>query len=558
MIKRLYIKNLAIIRELQVTFRSGLNIITGETGAGKSILIDSLGLLLGGRISSDIIRTGEQTAVVEGEFSDGRNTLLVRRVIRPGGASRIFLNDEPVKLGDLEERIAPLVDLHGQHEHQSLLRVGTHLDFLDAFAGLMPERARLEQTYQRLMVLRNEFRKLEDEHNTESEKQELRQFQLRELESAKLEPAEEQALTNELQLLSQAGELTTLMQSLDDRLRLADTSIVGELGGFQKQLERYAPLAVELGDFSARLVSLNLELSDLAFELQRFAETVKVNPARLAEVEERLALLEGIKRKYGGSLATALTQLENLREKNQSFTAGDQRLAGLREELIALKADYVRQCQSVSSRRKQARLRLATEIVASLAALDMPKAQFEVRLENVVQEGGACVIDGKAFKSDQRGFDQVEFLLSPNPGEELRPLVKIASGGEISRIMLGIKTVLAAFDPVNTLIFDEIDSGISGSTAETVGAALERLADGRQLICITHLAQIAARGGHHIAMSKAVEQGRTFSRSEVLSTTGRRTEVARLLSGAEITAASREQARLLLAGRAEPEEVASN
>ncbi|MEE9465391.1 MAG: AAA family ATPase, partial [Candidatus Neomarinimicrobiota bacterium] len=339
MIKRLYIKNLAIIRELQVTFRSGLNIITGETGAGKSILIDSLGLLLGGRVSSDIIRTGEQSAVVEGEFSDGRHSLLVRRVIRPGG-SRIFLNDEPVKLADLEERVAPLVDLHGQHEHQSLLRIDTHLDFLDAFAGLLPERGKLEQTYQRLMALRYEFRKLEKEHRSEGEKHELRQFQLRELESAGIVPDEEQALTNELQLLSQAGELTALIQSLDDRLRQADTSIAGELGGYQKQLKRYAPLAPELGDLAARLEALNLELGDLAFELRRFGESVRANPARLAEVEERLGLLEGIKRKYGGSLATALVRREELREKTQSYTAGDQRLAGLREELATLKVDY--------------------------------------------------------------------------------------------------------------------------------------------------------------------------------------------------------------------------
>ena len=558
MISRLYIKNLAVVRELEVTFHEGLNIISGETGSGKSMLIEALSLLLGGRVSSEIVRTGEKAAVVEGELKTGSDTWLVRRVIRVGGASRIFLNDEPVKLATLEERIAPLVDLHGQHEHQSLLRVATHLEFLDAYAGLSAERQQLAGTYQRLIEVRDAYQQLKADLHRDRDQYQLRQFQLNELQEAQMAPDEEEALTREQRLLSQAGELSALLRVLQERLQLADSSITGELGGLQKQLGQFAPLAPELGELAARMSSLNLELADLAYELQRFGDTVKVNPARLAEVDERLGVLEGIKRKYGGSLAAALDHQAQLLNQISAYSAGDERLARLKGELSELQGAYAQQCRELSRSRGAARDRLAGDIVRSLAALDMPKARFEVRTENIAQEGGLCVLDGQAYKSDQRGYDQVEFYLSPNPGEDLRPLARIASGGEVSRIMLGIKTVLAAFDPVGTLIFDEIDSGISGSTAETVGTALERLAEKRQVICITHLAQIASRGDHHIIMSKSVENGRTVSRSQAITGEGRRREVARLLSGAEITSASLDQARLLLAGRRSEEVLAGH
>ncbi len=558
MISRLYIKNLAVVRELEVNFRAGLNIISGETGSGKSILIEALSLLLGGRVSSDIVRTGEKAAVVEGELSAGPDTWLVRRVIRVGGVSRIFLNDEPAKLATLGERIAPLVDLHGQHEHQSLLRVATHLEFLDAYAGLSVERRRLADTYRRYLEVRDEYQQLESEMQREWDQHQLRQFQLNELQEAQIAPDDEEALTREHGLLSQAEELSALLRELQERLQLADTSITGELGGLQKQLELFAPLAPALGELAARMSSLNLELADLAYELRRFGDTVQANPVRLAEIDERLGVLEGIKRKYGGSLPAALDHQAQLIEKISAYTAGDERLAHLEGELSDLQAAYAQQCRDLSRSRGAARDRLAADIVRSLAALDMPKARFEVRTENIALEGGLCVLDGQAYKSDQRGYDQVEFYLSPNPGEDLRPLAQIASGGEVSRIMLGIKTVLAAYDPVGTLIFDEIDSGISGSTAETVGTALERLAEERQVICITHLPQIASRGDHHIIMSKSIEHGRTVSRSQSISGDGRRKEVARLLSGAQITAASLEQARLLLAGQRREEVLAGD
>lgn len=547
MIKRLLVKNLAIIRELEVPFGPGLNMITGETGAGKSILIEAIGLLTGGRATGDIIRTGEETAVVEGELIGGEETWLIRRVVRAGGASRIFLNDEPIKLADLEALTASQIDLHGQHEHQSLLRVGTHIDFLDAYAGLVPDREVLAHTYHRLVQVNEELRQLGARVEKEKELCELHQFQLGELEKASLSSREEEELGSEHKLLSQADELHGLLTTIEHRLQKDEASVAGELGSLLKQLGRFANLSAELEQLAERLSSLKVELEDLVYDVGRYSGTVTPDPRRLAEVEDRLGQLEAIKRKYGGTIDAALEKFIWLQEAVSRYASSDKRLAQLREEQVRQREAYAAQCQELSRQRQAARGRLEKEIQATLARLDMPGTRFEVRIDNILSEGGACIIDGQAYRGDERGYDQVEFHISPNPGEELRPLVRIASGGEVSRIMLGIKTVLSAYDPVGCLVFDEIDNGISGSTAETVGAALKDLAQSRQIICITHLPQIAARGDHQLTMSKQVKGGRTLSRVRVVTGEDRRREIARLLSGAEVTRASLDQASELLA-----------
>ena len=547
MIKKLLVKNLAIIQELEVTFNPGLNMITGETGAGKSILIDAIGLLAGGRATGDIIRTGEDAAVVEGELVSGEDTWVIRRVVRASGASRIFVNEEPTRLSDLEALTDSLVDLHGQHEHQSLLRIGTHIDFLDAYAGLLPDREVLAHTYRRLIQVNDELQRLTAQVEKEKELHELHQFQLRELDEAGLSPDEEEQLAKEHRLLSQAEELHRLLTHIEHRLQKDEGSVAGELGGLLKQLDRFAHLSPELGQLGERLSSMKVEMEDVAYEAGRYGSSITPDPKRLAEVEDRLGQLETVKRKFGGTIDMALEKLAWLRESVSRYAASDERLSRLREEQARQREAYAAQCQELSHQRRSAREKLAKEVQDTLARLDMPGTRFEVRMENLPAEGGVCIISGRAYKSDDRGYDQVEFFISPNPGEELRPLAKIASGGEISRTMLGIKTVLAAYDPVGCLVFDEIDNGISGSTAETVGTALKDLARSRQVVCITHLPQIAARGDHHLSMDKFVQRGRTLSRVRVVTGDERRREIARLLSGAEITQASLDQAAELLA-----------
>lgn len=546
MIKRLYIKNLAIIKELEVSFGSGLNVITGETGSGKSILIEAMSLLLGGRASGDIIRTGEDSAVVEGEWSSGGETWLIRRNLRTNGASRIFLNDEPIKLTDLARSTDALVDLHGQHEHQSLLRVSTHIDFLDAFAGLLPEREVLSHTYNHLVVVNTQLADLEQRVEQEKERYELHQFQLQELEAAAPAPQEEHELTQEHERLSQAEALRDILTRIEARLQNDETSVAGELGGLLKQLERFVHLSPELAQLGERFASVKVELEDMAYEAGRYGATMHADPQRLAHIDERLGQLESIKRKYGGSLEAAREKMSQLRGLVEGYAASDERLARLREEQHRQQAAYSAQCQALSVQRRAACVNLQADIVATLVRLDMPGTRFELRISNEPSSTGVCHIGGQSYRSDERGYDRVEFYISPNPGEELRPLAKIASGGEISRIMLGIKTVLTAYDPVDCLIFDEIDNGISGATAETVGAALEELARSRQVICITHLPQIAARGAYHLIVNKEIHEGRTLSRVRVLKDDERRKEIARLLSGSQITQASMDQAQELL------------
>ncbi len=558
MLKRLLVKNLAIIRDLEVSFSPGLNLITGETGAGKSILIDAIGLLVSGRAPGDLVRTGEDTAVVEGEWMAGEKTRLVRRIVRTGGASRIFLDEEPIKLADLESLTGSLVDLHGQHEHQSLLRVRTHLDFLDAYAGLLPDRQVLAHTYQHLVQVNEELRRLETQVEKDRELDELHRYQLQELEAAGLAAGEEEELAREHKILSGADELHRLLTDLEQRLQKDERSVAGELGGLLKQLDRFAQLSPELERLGERLSTLKVDLEDLAYEAGRYSATVNPDPRRLAEIDDRLGQLEAIKRKYGGTIDTALEKLAWLKEVVNSHTASGERLARLKEDRVRQREAYAVQCQALSQQRKAAGAQLEGDIRDTLARLDMPGTRLEIRIENQLSENGACLIEGQTYRGDERGFDQVEFYISPNPGEELRPLAKIASGGEISRIMLAIKTVLAAYDPVGCLIFDEIDNGISGSTAETVGIALKELARSRQVICITHLPQIAAQGDHHLLMSKEVVKGRTLTRAQVVQGEERRKEVARLLSGVELTQASLDQATELLASPSGTQEAAGN
>ena len=548
MIKRLSIRNLAIIRELEVFFGPQLNVITGETGAGKSVLIGAVSLLLGGRAGHDLVRSGADMAVIEGEFVDKDAAWVVRRLIKPGGASRAFVDEEPIKLADLAAKAESWVDLHGQHEHQSILRVPTHLEFLDAYAGLMRQREVLANLYRSLTETRLRREQLSSDAERLRQDKELQEFQLSELVEADLKPGEEELLAAELKLLSQAGNLSVVLEEINRQLEGNEASIAGELGQLTRQLDPFTDLDADLANMRKRLDAVRVEVGDLGFESKRYQSTVRIDPERQQEVEERMAILETVKRKYGGTLDQALLKREELESSVALAVDSDEELSRINGEVDRLTGDYSLQCVSLSDARQVATDTLAREIVATLSALDMPAVKFEVRMSRKTADGGLCVIAGDHFKSDERGCDQVEFYMSANEGEVLRPLAKTASGGEISRTMLGIKSVLAEYDPVGCLIFDEIDNGISGSTAYRVGSAIEALSRERQVICISHLPQIASQGERHFRVSKSQVDGRTESAISELSKQERRQEIARLLSGPEITDASLEQADLLLQG----------
>jgi DNA repair protein RecN (Recombination protein N) len=314
-LKRLLVKNLAIIKDLEVAFGPGLNIITGETGSGKSILIEAMGLLAGGRAAADIIRTGESTAVLEGEFQHGKDSLVIRRLVRAGGASKIFLNEEPTRIADLETVTGSLLDLHGQHEHQSLLRVDTHIDFLDAYAGLIPDREVLAHTYRNLARAKKEVEELSAQVKKEKELHELHQYQGMELGEAGLSANEELEITREYELLSNADELHRLLTTLGSRLHKDDMSLAAEVGGYLKQLDKFVSLSTELEQLRQRFSELKVELEDLAYEFGRYGENVNPDPPRMAEIENRLGVLETIKRKYGGTIEAALEKLAWLQDR---------------------------------------------------------------------------------------------------------------------------------------------------------------------------------------------------------------------------------------------------
>ncbi|MFC1481502.1 DNA repair protein RecN [Candidatus Neomarinimicrobiota bacterium] len=546
MLTRLYIKNLAIIAESEIEFASGLNIITGETGAGKSILINALSLVLGGRASAELIRTGEDTAIIEGYFSTESGPLVIRRVLRSNGASRIFVNDEPMKLTELAEATAGVVDLHGQHDHQSLLHVRTHLEYLDAFGGLVTHKSNLAAVYAELKKAESELAKTMAMLTRNRELHELHQFQLNELQAAQGDLEIESALQKEHQLLSQAEALKRVLTSLEQSLTGESPGVNATIAGLQRQLEQFTYLGSELTSLAERIAAAKIELDDVAFDLSRYSSTISPDRERLAELDERLAQVETMKRKYGGSAISALEHLGQLEKEVDDFGNAGQNVTALKSRCQELTARYSQLCTELSAERTDAAGRLSQEIVGTLAELHMPAALFDVRINHTAHLEGECIINGERFQCDETGYDQVEFYISANPGEELRPLARIASGGEISRTMLGIKQALVKGDPVATLVFDEIDSGISGSTADVVGKALRKLSKTKQIICITHLAQIAAQGNHHIQVSKSHTGARTISLANPLDNDSRRREIARLLSGTDISPASLIQADNLL------------
>lgn len=546
MLKKLHIKNLAIIDELEVEFNPNLNILTGETGSGKSIIINAISLLLGGKASPEMVRGGSDTAIVEGEFFIEGTSHIIRRVIRANGTSRAFLDDEPLNLNMLESETQSYVDLHGQHDHQLLLKPSTHVDFLDAYAGILADRQVLADTYDHLRSATNEIKMLENQRQANKSDQEYKRQQLAELEAANLDIDEEIVITSEHRLLSKAEELRAALTTIDRRFTRDDLSLSGAITDIARQISNFADISPELASLSDRVQSLEVDLTELAFDISRYGDTVVSNPNRLAELDERIGQLETIKRKYGGSVESALHTLDQLRKAVADFTNSDSRLTLLREEHGRLQKAYSSQCKSISQQRYMAREPLCREIVNDLASLDMPGTQFEVRIDHAVDSAGLCKIDGERFAGDSRGYDRVEFFISPNKGEMVRPLAKVASGGEISRTMLGIKTVLAEYDQVHSLVFDEIDTGISGATAGAVGEALEKLARSRQVICITHLPQIAACNSRHLTVTKQFNNDRARVRIKPVSGIDRQTEIARLLSGADITETGMAQAAELL------------
>jgi DNA repair protein RecN (Recombination protein N) len=574
MLRRLSIKRLAVVDSVDVEFGPGLNVLTGETGAGKSILIEAVGLLLGGRASADLVRTGEDVATVEAIFERGGEEILVRREITVQGRSRALVNGELATAGTLKELGPRLIELHGQRDHQTLLDPATHVAVLDAFGQLESRVESTKDAFQALLRSGEALSRSRSAASQRAARQELAAFQVAELHAAMLKQGEDQELAATREVLAQAERVQGLCAKAYASLYERDGSVLAELGAVWRHVAELATLDPRFQPYLAARDTIKAQFEDLALFLSRYAERVDASPARLQQVEDRLALLGGLKKKYGPSVADVIAKRDSLEQELAELEAVDERVARLETEFGEARTRYLAFANGLTNARRRAGVEFAAKLERHLAELAMDRTQFEVRFQS-------------AMLPEERwtaaGVDEVEFFISPNPGEEVRPLTRIVSGGELSRIMLAIKTVMIssllepsqagvpsgnprddasarpkypAIRDVPGLVFDEVDAGIGGRVADAVGQRLSGLAADLQVLCITHLPQIAAYADRHFHVAKLVEGSRTSTSVVPLEGEARVKEIGRMLSGSVMTDSVRASAlELLERGRGAAHEV---
>jgi len=554
MIKLLRINNIALISSLEMEFGTGLNLLTGETGAGKSILIDALGLLLGARASTDLIRTGQEQGTVEGVLEsdaaipileghglplDG-NEVLIRREIQVSGKSRATVNGALTPLAVLRELGDTLVAIHGQHEPQGLLNPDTHLHVLDRHAGLAAEAEALSEPHKRLRETEAALDALRTGHRDAERRREMLEFQTGEIEKAALATGEEEALRQEKTVQANAGRLAALAEEAYTALHEDEAAVISRLGQVYRRVEELAAIDARFAPHAEARASVQAQVQDLALFLRDYREGLQASPGRLDEIETRLALVERLKRKYGASVDEVIAFGIRCRSELEQQGSPEERERALEAERSSAAAAYWEAARRLSRKRRAAAPDLEKKVEAELALLAMEKTRFRVRFdpEAPADEG---TDDTSCWTAD--GLERAEFLLSPNPGEELRALARIASGGELSRILLALKSVASVDGPGKTLVFDEVDAGIGGRVAEIVGRKLRVMAARHQVLCVTHLPQIASLAEAHYAVRKRVERGRTVAEVRVLSADERVEEVARMLGGESVTDSARKHAR---------------
>ncbi|MBN1542774.1 DNA repair protein RecN, partial [candidate division KSB1 bacterium] len=565
MLKKLYAKNIALIDEIEIGFSVGLNIITGETGAGKSILIGALGALLGEKMDRDIIRSGEDKGVIEGTFSLTANPhlvdffnrnaldwmedeLLIRRELKSNGRGRCLINDSPVPLAVLRDMGDLLVDLHGQHEHQSLLVLARQFDFLDAFARLQDARRSVEASFRSLQALLRDLRQLRTREQEIRRSREALLFQQQEIDAIDPQSGEEEQLAQEERMAGHAEQLLESCRSLSLRLYEQDGSALEILASVARDLQRLAEIDASFADLGRDCDQARIIVDELARTVQSYAENLSFDPARLEEIRIRLSRLAGLKKKYGGTLQAVIDHRQKLHAELQRIENLDQELQELSDKLEKVRQQLGQDCSELSKQRQRAAEELSTAVAQKLNELGMPHTRFQVEIGmHQTDDEPFVAINGERIQVHSRGIDSVEFLISTNPGEELKPLVRVASGGEISRIMLALKSLLADSDRIPVLIFDEIDIGISGRIAQAVGQSLRRLAISHQVLCITHLPQIASMAHHHYLVEKSVTNGQTRTAVRLLNESERTEQVACLFGGEIVSNTHLQSARELIA-----------
>ncbi len=556
MLEELSIQNYALIDRLTVRFSSGMNVLTGETGAGKSILVGALSLLHGARADTSTIRTGTEETRVSGTFRVDGNPealawladhgiepedgyLIIRRTVKQAGRGAVYVQSSPVTLSDLSELTGVMFDIHGQHEHQSLLSEDNHRRVLDRFAGLEDEVKQLTTEFTELSSLKKRFAHMESNERQRLREMDILQFAVNEIEEARLSPGEEEELTNERRILSQHERLFSSLDELYDAIAENRGGALSQLRTSRKAMETVTTIDDGLGDVAGRLDDLFFELEDVAEVIRDYRGSVQFSPDRLEQVESRLSLIHRLEKKYGASIGEVLDYYEEAKAQLDGFETWEEDKEKLRADIRDREQAVLKRAQELSTQRKASADVLGDRILKSLQQLGMPKITFRVAVEPRLGESGkpSCGL---------YGIDRIEFLISPNPGEPLKPLSNIASGGELSRVMLALKSVLAENDHVGCMVFDEIDAGIGGEVAVAVGDHLHQLSQSKQILCITHLATIAVRAAQHIRVEKAVKDGRTTTEILVVRDEHRVDEIARMLAGDQTESASRQHAEQLL------------
>ena len=558
MLEELRIKNLAIIDELKATFAGGLTILSGETGAGKSIIIGAVSLLLGDRASADMIRSSEDSAHVEALFDiEGQEvirerleaaglyegeTLIIKRVVSRTGKNKVYINGNLATLSLLTSLSEHLVNICGQHEHQVILKADNHIDILDEYGELQDAREEFLRVYEEYLVLRKRREELVQLNREKREREELLAFQMQEIEAGAPLPGEDQHLLDEKRVLVNARRLREYADESHNMLYIDEKSILEQFARVIRCVRDIQEIDGAVPLSPADLDSLYYNLEETAFALRDYAKELHFDPARLEEIEDRLELLGGLKRKYGGSIEGVLEKRDRIAAELRDISSLEEAMGRITEEIARCKGELLERACTLSEERRGAAKRLQGDIEREIHSMRMEHTTFSVRFSDAPLDGENDPV------VHARGIDEVEFFLSTNVGEELKPLNRIASGGELSRIILAMKKALARTGSVGTVIFDEVDSGIGGAVAEVIGSKLRDVAQNHQVICITHLPQIACFGDRHFLVSKKVEGERTNTEVTPVEGTERLDEITRMLGGVDITAATREHAREMLQG----------
>ncbi len=563
MLSLLKIKNIALIDELSLEFSHGLNLLTGETGSGKSIIVDSLGALTGERVSSDLIKEGESNAQIEGLFNLTPNAnlheifyesgidsgdseeidLIVRRELAASGRNRIFINNQLVTSNFLKKIGAFLVDIHGQGEQATLFNPSNHLEILDEYASLKNLRANLLEKYRKLAKTRREIENLREDEARKLQLLDVLQFQVDEIKKVNLQTGEDDALNEEKRRLNNVEKLSALSEEAYLLLYDNEEATVSTLEKAARKITELAEYESSFQEYNEGLLTAQAVLEDLAISVRDFRNRLEFSPERLEEIENRLAEISRLKRKYGGAIETVLAHLQESEERLKNIETFEERKEELKKILARQREDYLISAREIHDKRAKAARRFEKEVETNLKAVALEKARFEVRIDAL---NAADLQSGNNKRLTAKGFDQIEFYFSANIGESVKPLAKVASGGEASRLMLILKTTAKAGDAEKSVVFDEIDVGIGGRVAEAVGLKLKELARTQQVLCVTHQAQIASLADQHFLVEKETVGRKTRISVRDLNEKEKVEEIARMLTGAQITDTARQHAKEML------------